>query len=143
MKLVSKLQSALLASAMFFGLVAVPLVVASAPASAAPSISQCVKTGASLENLDNLNSGNCPGGSASASVKIGDVIRKIINFFSVIVGAVSVIMVIWGGFKYVTSGGESNNVSSAKNTIIYALVGLIIVALSQFIVQFVLDKIVA
>ena len=40
---------------------------------------------------------------------------------AIIVGVVAVIMIIFGGFKYITSGGESNNISSAKNTIIYAI----------------------
>lgn len=67
-------------------------------------------------------------------------ITKIINIFSVIVGVIAVIMIIIGGLKYITSGGDSGNVSSAKNTIIYALVGLVIVALAQFIVRFVLTN---
>lgn len=67
-------------------------------------------------------------------------ITKIINIFSVIVGVIAVIMIIVGGLKYITSGGDSGNVSSAKNTIIYALVGLVIVALAQFIVRFVLTN---
>ena len=67
-------------------------------------------------------------------------LKKIINIFSVIVGVIAVIMIIIGGLKYITSGGESSNVSGAKNTIIYAIVGLIIVALAQFIVRFVLGN---
>ena len=63
------------------------------------------------------------------------------NMYVILIAAV--IMIIWGGFRYVTSGGDSNKVSSAKNTIIYAVIGLIIVALAQFIVKFVLDKTVA
>jgi hypothetical protein len=54
---------------------------------------------------------------------------------------VAVIMIIVGGLKYITSGGDSNNVSSAKSTIIYAIIGLVVVALAQFIVQFVLNKV--
>jgi hypothetical protein len=49
-------------------------------------------------------------------------------------------MIIWGGFKYITSGGDSNNVSGAKNTIIYAIIGLVIVALAQLIVHFVISQ---
>jgi hypothetical protein len=48
-------------------------------------------------------------------------------------------MIIYGGFKYITSGGDSGNVSGAKNTLVYAIVGLIIVALAQFIVHYVLS----
>jgi hypothetical protein len=49
-------------------------------------------------------------------------------------------MIVFGGFKYITSGGDSNNVSGAKNTIIYAIIGLVIVALAQLIVHFVLNQ---
>lgn len=65
---------------------------------------------------------------------------KIVNIISAIVGVVAVIMIIFGGFKYITSGGDSNNVSGAKNTIIYAIIGLVIVALAQLIVHFVLNQ---
>lgn len=72
--------------------------------------------------------------------KINQLVATIVNLFSVLVGAVAVIMIIVGGFRYITSGGDSGNVSTAKNTILYAIVGLVIVALSQFIVKFVLAK---
>jgi hypothetical protein len=49
-------------------------------------------------------------------------------------------MLIIGGFRYITSGGNSEGIGKAKNTIIYAIIGLIIVALAQIIVQFVLNK---
>ena len=66
--------------------------------------------------------------------------QNVINIFSLIVGVISVIMIIVGGLKYVTSGGDSGNITGAKNTILYALIGLVIVALSQIIVRFVLNK---
>jgi len=49
-------------------------------------------------------------------------------------------MIIIGGFKYVTSGGDSTKISSAKSTIFYALIGLVVVALAQVIVRLVLTK---
>ena len=49
-------------------------------------------------------------------------------------------MIIVGGFKYITSGGNDGNVSTAKNTILYAVIGLVIVALAQIIVRYVLGK---
>jgi hypothetical protein len=49
-------------------------------------------------------------------------------------------MIIYGGFRYITSGGDSGRVGSAKNTLIYAIVGLIIVALAQLIVNFVITQ---
>ncbi len=50
-------------------------------------------------------------------------------------------MIIIGGLKYITSAGESSNVTSAKNTIMYAIIGLVIVALAQFIVRFVFERV--
>lgn len=67
-------------------------------------------------------------------------IKNVVNIFSLIVGIVAVIMIIVGGFKYVTSNGDSSQITSAKNTIIYAIVGLLVVAVSQAIVRFVLDR---
>jgi hypothetical protein len=49
-------------------------------------------------------------------------------------------MIIIGGLKYVTSNGDSNSISSAKNTIIYALIGIVVVAIAQSVVRFVLGK---
>ncbi len=72
--------------------------------------------------------------------RLDNLITQVINIFSIVVGVISVIMIIIGGFKYITSGGDSGNVSSAKNTIVYAIIGLVIVALAQFIVRFVLDR---
>src|ERR1700722_15273007 len=48
---------------------------------------------------------------------------KVVNIFSIIVGIVAIIMIIYGGFRYITSGGDSGAVGNAKNTLIYAIVG--------------------
>lgn len=82
----------------------------------------------------------CSFTGSSPESKINQLVATVVNLFSVLVGVVAVIMIIVGGFRYITSGGDSGNVSSAKNTILYAIVGLVIVALSQFIVKFVLAK---
>lgn len=82
-------------------------------------------------------SGDCTnpaGPSVDNTLKLG------INVFSLIVGVAAVIMVIVGGLKYVISQGDSSNVNSAKNTILYAIVGLVVVALAQVVVKFVLGK---
>jgi hypothetical protein len=71
---------------------------------------------------------------------LSQTIKTVVNILSAIVGAAAVIMVIVGGFRYVTSGGDSAGISSAKNTILYALIGLIIAALAQVIVRFVLGR---
>ena len=71
----------------------------------------------------------------------GGVITTITNTLLFLVGALSVIMIIVGGFRYTVSGGNSANVTAAKNTIMYALVGLIIAFLAFAIVNFVLGSI--
>lgn len=73
--------------------------------------------------------------------QFGKAVRTVINILSVIVGAVSVIMIIIGGFRYVISAGDSNAVSGAKNTILYAIVGLVIVLFAQIIVRFVITNV--
>ncbi len=78
--------------------------------------------------------------SAGSTADVGSLAKTVVNVFSIIVGAASVIMIIYGGFRYITSGGDSTRVGNAKNTLIYAIVGLIIVALAQIIVSFVLTK---
>jgi cytochrome bd-type quinol oxidase subunit 2 len=73
----------------------------------------------------------------SAITSIG---QKVIDAFSVLVGVVSVVMIIYGGFRYITSGGDSGKVGNAKNTLIYAIIGLVIVALAQVLVHYVIQE---
>lgn len=75
-----------------------------------------------------------------AEGRVQGIIELVINIFSLVVGIVAVIMIIVGGLKYITSGGDSGNVTGAKNTILYAVIGLVVVALAQFIVRFVLNR---
>ncbi len=84
--------------------------------------------------------GSCTGNGTAAGSTLTAIARKVINILSIIVGIVAVIMIIIGGFRYVTSGGASDKVGGAKNTLIYAIIGLIIVALAQAIVHFVLNQ---
>jgi hypothetical protein len=99
-------------------------------------IQACLDTGSC-----SVDDANCAAGDAGT--RVNEIIKLVINIFSLIVGVIAVIMIIIGGLKYITSGGDSGNVSGAKNTIIYAVVGLVVVALAQFIVRFVLEKVSA
>ena len=74
---------------------------------------------------------------------VQNAVVNIVNILSIIVGVIAVIMIIFGGLRYITSGGDSSKVGTAKNTIIYAIVGLVIVAFAQFIVRFVLSAAVS
>lgn len=68
------------------------------------------------------------------------VITKITKFVAVIVGVAAVIMIIIGGLSYVLSSGDPNRVSSAKNMILYAIIGIIVALTAQVIVVYVLTK---
>jgi hypothetical protein len=121
------------------------LVPAAVPASvvlAAPcsNIGNQLGSGASgAANNGTQDSGFCNSTTGTSNNDISSIASKVVNIFSIIVGAVSVIMIIFGGFRYITSGGDSGRVGNAKNTLIYAIVGLVIVALAQLIVHFVLN----
>jgi len=79
-------------------------------------------------------------GAANPGTTIDNTISNIVDILSIIVGIVAVIMIIVGGFRYITSAGNQERVKTAKNTLIYAIIGLVIVALAQIIVAFVLDQ---
>ena len=86
--------------------------------------------------------GNCDETSLTGSgAKVDGMLKTAIDLFSLVVGVIAVIMIIVGGVKYITSGGDSGNVTGAKNTILYAVVGLVVVALAQVIVRFVLSNV--
>ena len=69
------------------------------------------------------------------------VFTHITNTILYVVGAISVLMLIWGGLRYIISGGDNKKVTDAKNTILYALLGLIIAFFAYAIVNFVLNTI--
>ncbi len=66
-------------------------------------------------------------------------VKNIVNLLLVVLGFISVIMIIIGGIRYTTSNGDANNTKSAKDTILYSVVGLVVAILAYAIVNFVLD----
>ncbi len=96
--------------------------------------------GCSGTNFDITNASQTGCDTATAGGGVNQVLSRVINIFSLVVGLVAVVMIIIGGFRYIVSGGESSSVSGAKNAILFAIVGLVIVALAQLIVHFVLAK---
>lgn len=66
---------------------------------------------------------------------------KVINTILIVIGSISVIMVIVGGVRYVVSAGDPKGVNSAKDTILYAIVGIIVSIMAGAIVNFVLARI--
>lgn len=67
------------------------------------------------------------------------VFKQVTNTILYIVGIIAVVMLIIGGIKYVVSGGDSKKVTDAKNTVLYAIIGLVIAFLAFAIVNFVIS----
>lgn len=96
------------------------------------------------KNSDGQNSAVCtphPEDPISGADKSG-VLIKVTRLISLFAGVAGVIVIIIGGFEYMMSSGDSNRVNKAKNMILFALVGLIIVVFASFIIQFVIVRIV-
>jgi hypothetical protein len=89
--------------------------------------------------------GNQLGGSVGANglpqiVANASLVQTILNIVFGLIGAIALLMIVIGGFKYVTSGGDSAKVNSAKNTIFYSLIGLAVSVFAFTIVNFIIVK---
>lgn len=68
------------------------------------------------------------------------IFNNIVNTLIFVIGAAAVIMIIIGGFRYVVSNGDSGSITTAKNTILYAVVGLVVAIMSYAIVNFIIGR---
>jgi hypothetical protein len=120
-----KIQKVLLAAALLVGFAATPLL--------AP-------VGVSAQPADEIQSGIDDITPSGGGGDLAGSLETVVNILLFIIGAVSVIMLVIGGFRYVLSGGDQNAVTSAKNTILYAIIGVVVALLAYAIVNFVLDQ---
>lgn len=93
----------------------------------------------SCEQAGNAGTDFCTGRDQNLFSQ-GGLFFNIINTIIFVIGAVAVVMIVIGGFRYVVSGGDSSQITGAKNTILYAIVGLVIALLSYAIVNFVINR---
>lgn len=137
--MLQKIKTKLIAIAAL-AMLALPLAAPAVVLAQGPSIEGGVCSGAENLQLTGTPPADCQvtGGDEAG---FNALLTKIINVISVIVGVVAVIMIIYGGFRYITSGGTPEKVTGAKNTILYGIIGLIIVALAQVVVRFVLKQV--
>lgn len=98
---------------------------------------EAVTTPTPVPTNTNLQAVQCDGCPTDLFGNDG-VFKKITNTILYIVGILAVIMLIIGGIRYIVSGGDSKKVTDAKNTILYAIIGLIICFLAYAIVNFVI-----
>ncbi|MGD8373769.1 MAG: pilin [Candidatus Woesebacteria bacterium] len=84
----------------------------------------------------------CAAPSDAAQNLFGEdsIFQIITNILLFLIGAVSVIMLIIGGIRYVTSNGDQAAVTGAKNTILYAIIGVVVAFLAFAAVRFVTDQ---
>jgi len=95
--------------------------------------------------VDVFPKGACQGNTTVCGEKgsknpLFNIIKNVINILLYAAGIIAVIMIIIGGISYTLSAGDQSKVTSAKNTILYAVVGLIVAALSFAIVNFVVVR---
>jgi hypothetical protein len=90
-----------------------------------------------INQLDGTSGCSTAAGSSSVST----IMSTVINILSIVVGFAAVVMIVVAGLRFITAGGDSNGIAAARSSIIYALVGLIIVAIAQVLVHFVLNKV--
>ena len=117
-------------------------------ASAAPASSGAGSSGGSGINVFDSCSGGA-GSTASGKQICGasddpDAFNKlmtnIINMILFLLGIIAVIMIIIGGIRYTTSNGDSQQIKSAKDTVLYAVIGLVVAIMAYAIVNFVLTS---
>jgi|ERR1039458_4175163 ABC-type Fe3+ transport system permease subunit len=94
-------------------------------------------TGSSTSQVIN---GASPDGTDCSGTGIIKIVRAAVSVLSIIIGAAAVLMIVVSGLRYITSSGDSAKVSAAKNTLIYALIGVAIAALAQLLVHFALNQ---
>lgn len=103
----------------------------------APAVSPVSAADNSIQDGINASKGT---GVSETLFGDGSIFTTVVNILLFIIGAVSVIMLILGGIKYTVSNGDSAAVTSAKNTILYAIVGLVIAFLAFAAVNWVLGR---
>ena len=135
--MIKKIKTLILSLSSVF-VVAAPL--ALAPSVSAADIQNSLCSGASTLQVSTAPASECQNTTGEGVSKFNKLLTEIINVFSVIVGIVAVLMIVYAGFRYITSSGADAKVKDAKNTVLYAIIGLVIVALAQLIVKFVLNK---
>jgi hypothetical protein len=134
-----RIRNLLIAAALIFngGLAMVPAAVSAADCPTGTTQLKC-------DACEGVNTLNGTGGSTcdpNAGTKVEDIITGVINVLSIIVGFAAVLMLIVGGLKFITANGDSGAISSARSTITYSLIGLVVVFAAQILVHFVIRKV--
>lgn len=79
-------------------------------------------------------------GTDCSGTQVTSSLQAAVTILSIVIGAAAIIMILVSGFKFLTSNGDSGKVASARSTLVYALIGVAIAGLAQFLVHFVLAR---
>jgi hypothetical protein len=79
-----------------------------------------------------------PEGASSRSLE--EVISTIINILFYVVGSIAILFLIIGGFQFIVAAGNPQGIQTAKSTVLYVVIGLTIVSLSNVAVQFIIKQ---
>jgi len=97
---------------------------------------------AAIDTSSAVKSGvDAAGGKAKKNNNLPGDIQRVVNVLLFVLGAVAVLMIIIGGIRYVLSNGEAAQVTAAKNTVLYSVIGLVVALLAYAIVNFVVEQI--
>lgn len=129
-----KLMAISIVTALGLSLAALPAVVSAQTGDNIVNDALC--TGVLIGEGDSCDDIGTDGGENVQSIA-----TTVIDIFSLVVGIVSVIVIIVAGLRYIISGGDAGKVGNAKNTILYAVIGLVIVIFAQTIVKFIIEQI--
>jgi hypothetical protein len=75
---------------------------------------------------------------AQGTDNFSSLVKTVVNTMLFILGAIAVIMIVIGGIRYTLSGGDASNTKAAKDTILYAVIGLVVAVMAYAIVNFVI-----
>lgn len=134
-----KIKITLLSLALMLGLVAVPFDGASVGAQPAPSANSQAQQSVNPSQEIGKGVTAVGGGSGNGQTDFTKSIQTIVNLMMFILGLIAVIMIIIGGFRYVTSNGDAGATKTAKDTIMYAVIGLVVAILAFAIVNFIIN----
>lgn len=115
-----------------FAMLFVPVALVSESVSAAPKDEIC-------KGINNNSTGKC---DTTGDNNFGEFVKRIINILLFVIGAIAVLMIVIGGLRYVISGGDGAQTKAAKDTILYAVIGLVIALMAYAIINFVVVNVV-
>lgn len=87
--------------------------------------------------LAGSNTGTC----GDQGAQFNNILKTVLEILSVVIGIAAVVMIMVAGLRFITAGGDASKIAGAKNSIIYAIIGLVIVVAAQGVVFFVLNNI--